>query len=153
MLYLLPEPIANDIMELSAEQKDQLLHELVFTSSRSSGPGGQHVNKVNTKIELRFRIVGSGVLNSEQKIILFKKLGKKLTLEGELLITAKTARSQLQNKQAAITRFFETLDKALKPRKRRIPTKPSITSIKKRIESNKILSIKKNLRKKPDSEN
>ena len=140
-------------MELSAEQKEQLLHELVFTSSRSSGPGGQHVNKVNTRIELRFRIVDSGVLNSEQKIILFKKLGKKLTLEGELLLTAKTARSQLQNKQAAITRFFETLDKALKPRKRRIPTRPSITSIKKRIESNKILSIKKNLRKKPKHEN
>ncbi|MGD9994864.1 MAG: alternative ribosome rescue aminoacyl-tRNA hydrolase ArfB [Salinivirgaceae bacterium] len=140
-------------MELSAEQKEQLLHELVFTSSRSSGPGGQHVNKVNTKIELRFRIVDSGVLNSEQKIILFKKLGKKLTLEGELLITAKNDRSQLQNKQAAITRFFETLDKALKPRKKRIPTKPSITSIKKRIESNKILSIKKNLRKKPKHEN
>jgi ribosome-associated protein len=140
-------------MELSAEQKEQLLQELVFTSSRSSGPGGQHVNKVNTKIELRFRIVDSGVLNSEQKIILFKKLGKKLTLEGELLITAKNDRSQLQNKQAAITRFFETLDKALKPRKKRIPTKPSITSIKKRIESNKILSIKKNLRKKPKHEN
>jgi ribosome-associated protein len=140
-------------MELSVEQKEQLLHELVFTSSRSSGPGGQHVNKVNTKIELRFRIVDSSVLNSEQKIILFKKLGKKLTLEGELLITAKNDRSQLQNKQAAITRFFETLDKALKPRKKRIPTKPSITSIKKRIENNKILSIKKNLRKKPNHDN
>ncbi|PKP10079.1 MAG: aminoacyl-tRNA hydrolase [Bacteroidetes bacterium HGW-Bacteroidetes-4] len=140
-------------MELSAEQKEQLLNELVFTSSRSSGPGGQHVNKVNTKIELRFRIVDSQVLKPEQKIILFKKLGKKLTLEGELLITAKNDRSQLQNKQAAISRFFETLDKALKPRKRRIPTKPSITSIKKRIESNKILSIKKSLRKKPNSEN
>ena len=153
MLYLLPEPIAIEIMELSAEQKEQLLHELVFTSSRSSGPGGQHVNKVNTKIALRFRIVDSQVLKPEQKILLFKKLGKKLTLEGELLITAKNDRSQLQNKQAAITRFFETLDKALKPRKKRIPTKPSITSIKKRIESNKILSNKKNLRKKPDSEN
>jgi ribosome-associated protein len=140
-------------MELSAEQKEQLLNELVFTSSRSSGPGGQHVNKVNTKIELRFRIVDSHVLKPEQKILLFKKLGKKLTLEGELLITAKNDRSQLQNKQAAISRFFETLDKALKPRKKRIPTKPSITSIKKRIESNKILSIKKNLRKKPNSEN
>ncbi len=150
---MLPEPIAFDIMELSAEQKEQLLHELVFTSSRSSGPGGQHVNKVNTKIELRFRIVDSHVLNPEQKILLFKKLGKKLTLEGELLITAKNDRSQLQNKQAAISLFFETLDKALKPRKKRIPTKPSITSIKKRIESNKILSIKKNLRKKPNQEN
>ena len=150
---MLPEPIAIEIMELSAEQKEQLLHELVFTSSRSSGPGGQHVNKVNTKIALRFRIVDSQVLKPEQKILLFKKLGKKLTLEGELLITAKNDRSQLQNKQAAITRFFETLDKALKPRKKRIPTKPSITSIKKRIESNKILSNKKNLRKKPDSEN
>lgn len=150
---MLPEPIAFDIMELSAEQKEQLLHELVFTSSRSSGSGGQHVNKVNTKIELRFRIVDSHVLYPEQKILLFKKLGKKLTLEGELLITAKNDRSQLQNKQAAISRFFETLDKALKPRKKRIPTKPSITSIKKRIESNKIISIKKNLRKKPNQEN
>lgn len=140
-------------MELSVTQKDQLLQEVVFTSSRSSGPGGQHVNKVNTKIELRFRVVDSVVLSAEQKIILFKKLGKKLTLEGELLITAKNARSQLQNKQAATARFFEMLDKALKPRKRRIPTKPSLSSLKKRIENNKILSIKKSLRKKPDAEN
>ncbi len=139
-------------MELSIEQKEKLVDELIFTSSSSGGPGGQHVNKVNTKIELRFRVVDSEVLTVEQKSILFKKLGKKLTLEGELLLTAQTTRSQLKNKDVAIDKFFELMEKALKPRKRRIPTKPSFASLKKRIESKKIISKRKILRKKPPLE-
>jgi ribosome-associated protein len=139
-------------MELTNEQKEKLIGELIFTSSRSSGPGGQHVNKVNTKIELRFRIVDSVVLSIEQKSLLFKKLSKKLTLEGELLVTAQNDRSQLKNKELSIAKFFEIIDKALKPRKRRVPTKPTLTSIKNRMEEKKRIATRKVLRKPPKDE-
>lgn len=139
-------------MELSPEQKERLISELAFSSTRSGGPGGQHVNKVSTKIELRFRITDSAVLTVEQKSLLFKKLSKKLTLEGELLITSQNTRSQLKNKEDAIAKFLEVLEKALKPRKRRIPTRPSGISIKKRIDDKKRLATKKILRKRPPQE-
>lgn len=139
-------------MELSPEQKERLISELAFSSTRSGGPGGQHVNKVSTKIELRFRITDSAVLTVEQKSLLFKKLSKKLTLEGELLITSQNTRSQLKNKEDAIAKFLEVLEKSLKPRKRRIPTRPSGISIKKRIDDKKRLATKKILRKRPSQE-
>ncbi len=124
--------------------------ELVFTSSRSSGPGGQHVNKVSTKVELRFHIPNSGLLNDEEKDILLIKLKNKINSEGELIIVSQDERSQLKNKEKVIEKFYELLQKALIPPKKRKPTKPSQASKEKRLEKKRIIADKKEKRKPPD---
>ena len=86
--------------------------EFVFQASRSSGPGGQNVNKVNSRIELRFNISGSAILTEEQKQVLLEKLGTKLTTEGDLLITSQESRSQLMNKEACIRKLYALLEKS-----------------------------------------
>ena len=125
--------------------------ELVFTSSRSSGPGGQHVNKVSTKVELRFHIPNSGLLNDEEKDILLIKLKNKINSEGELIIVSQDERSQLKNKEKVIEKFYELLQKALIPPKKRKPTKPSQASKEKRLEKKRIIANKKEKRKPPDA--
>ncbi|MFA6403408.1 MAG: alternative ribosome rescue aminoacyl-tRNA hydrolase ArfB [Salinivirgaceae bacterium] len=137
-------------MILTNEQKEQLITEFSFAASRSSGPGGQNVNKVNTKVELRFILAQSKVLTDEQIQILTAKLESQLTTEGEILVVSQATRSQLKNKEDAIAKFIHLLQKALKPRRKRVPTKPSGTSVLKRLDTKKQLSQKKNLRKKPE---
>jgi ribosome-associated protein len=137
-------------MILTANQKEQLINELSFAASRSSGPGGQNVNKVNTKVELRFILAQSKVLTDEQIQLLTSKLEAQLTAEGELLVVSQATRSQLKNKEDAIEKFFGLLDKALKPRRKRLATRPSGASVLKRLDFKKQLSQKKNLRKKPE---
>ena len=124
--------------------------ELVFTSSRSSGPGGQHVNKVSTKVELRFHIPNSGLLNDEEKDILLIKLKNKINSEGELIIVSQDERSQLKNKEKTIEKFYELLQKALTPPKKRKPTKPTQASKEKRLEKKRIITDKKEKRKPPE---
>jgi ribosome-associated protein len=126
--------------------------ELVYFVSRSSGPGGQHVNKVSTKVELRFNIPESRVLSSDQKQILLQKLKNKITIDGNLIIVSQESRSQLKNKEKALAKFFLLIQKALKPTRKRIPTKPSPISKKKRLESKKKHSEKKMKRKSPGDE-
>ncbi len=125
--------------------------ELQFSSSRSSGPGGQHVNKVNTKIELRFHIPSSELLSEEEKSILLQKLKNKINKEGELIIVSQEDRSQLKNKEIAIQKFINLLIDTLTPKKKRKATKPSKASIQKRLVSKKMISEKKIQRKKPDA--
>ncbi|MCD4790284.1 MAG: aminoacyl-tRNA hydrolase [Bacteroidales bacterium] len=123
----------------------------MFTSSRSSGPGGQHVNKVSTKVELRFHIPNSGLLNDEEKDILLIKLKNKINSEGELIIVSQDERSQLKNKEKVIEKFYELLQKALIPPKKRKPTKPTQASKEKRLEKKRIIADKKEKRKPPDA--
>ena len=101
---------------------NQLDSELHFAYSRSSGPGGQHVNKVNTKVELRFSVRDSQVLLEEEKLILIDKLKGQLNQEGELIIIVQETRSQLKNKQKAIQKFYGLINMLLKPRKKRKST-------------------------------
>jgi len=122
-------------------------HELKFSFSRSSGPGGQSVNKLSTKVELRFHIDFSSILIDHQKEILNKKLESKLNQEGELILICQESRSQLQNKQLVIEKFYELINKALIKPKRRIKTKASRASKEKRIQKKKELSEKKSRRK------
>jgi ribosome-associated protein len=96
-------------MILTLEQKEQLINELTFAASRSSGPGGQNVNKVNTKVELRFNLAQTRVLSYEQIQILTVKLESQLTAEGELLVVSQATRSQLKNKEDAIEKFMAML--------------------------------------------
>ena len=132
--------------------KEALLQELNFKAIRSSGAGGQHVNKVASKVELTFNMTESHALNETQKERLLRKLQPKLTNEGVLILQCGESRSQHKNKDIVISRFFELLEKGLIVPKKRIPTKIPKSAIKKRLKSKRNLSEKKANRRKPDLE-
>jgi len=121
--------------------------EFTFTASRSSGPGGQHVNKVSTKIELRFSIAGSSLLTYNEKNLIREKLAGRINLEGVLILVSQSERTQSGNKEKVIEKFYTLLRKALTPQKKRKPTRPSGASVEKRLESKKLRSEQKTLRK------
>ncbi|HKJ43422.1 MAG TPA: alternative ribosome rescue aminoacyl-tRNA hydrolase ArfB [Sunxiuqinia sp.] len=128
-----------------------LSSEFEFQTSRSSGPGGQNVNKVNSRVELRFNIPASQVLNDDQKTKLLDKLASRLTNDGTLILAAQKERSQVQNKERVIERFYNLLAKSLRPVRKRKATKPTRSSIEKRLNNKKQKSEKKRLRGKIDS--
>ncbi len=111
--------------------------ELVFTAVRSSGPGGQHVNKVSTDVTLRFDLRRTRALSGEQKRILRCKLGTRISKAGILRVTSRKYRSQPANRKAALRRFAELLTEALKPTKKRIATRVRRSAVKKRLEQKK----------------
>ncbi len=121
--------------------------ELTFSASRSSGPGGQHVNKVSTKVELRFHVMESKLLTPEEKELILEKLAKRINQLGELVLVSQVERSQLKNKEKVIEKFYDLLTKALTLRKRRKPTKPSAASKEKRLEEKRLQGEKKERRK------
>jgi ribosome-associated protein len=117
--------------------------ELTFQASRSGGAGGQNVNKVSTKMELRFHVDNSELLTDEEKVLVQEKLASRITNDGFLQVVSQTERSQLQNKEQAIARFYELLRQALTRQKKRTATKPSRSSVRKRLESKRKQSDKK----------
>lgn len=123
----------------------RLLSELTFKTSKSGGPGGQHVNKTETKIELLFDINASKILTTWEKSILFENLSHKINQNGILSVVVSETRSQVKNKEIAVNRFFSILKKGLKKNKKRIPTKTPNKAIKKRLlEKSKRSELKKN---------
>ncbi len=108
-----------------------------FVTARSSGPGGQNVNKVATKVTLCFDLQGTRALDAGQKRILHRKLGTRISKKGILRVTSLKYRSQWANKKAARRRFEELLTEALKPRKRRIATRVRRGAVEKRIQEKK----------------
>ena len=121
--------------------------ELVFNASRSSGPGGQHVNKVSTRIELRLDIPGSKLLKEEEKLVLIDKLANRISREGMLILASQSGRSQFNNRAEVTERFYRLVEKALTPAKKRRPTRPTTASRIKRLESKQQRSEKKMRRK------
>jgi len=132
--------------------QEKLIKELTFKAVRSSGAGGQHVNKVSSKVELSFDLENSSELSDEEKALLSKNLATKLTKNKVLVLQCDESRSQHKNKELVIKRFVAILKGALKRPKKRKATKPSKAAIQKRLTSKKKHSQKKTTRKKPDLE-
>lgn len=127
--------------------KEQLYQELTFKTSRSGGAGGQHVNKVSSKVELIFDVDKSVQFTDEQKVVIQNKLANRIDNEGLLHLQCDETRSQLKNKEIVFERLLNLISTALKPVKKRKPSKPSKSSIKKRLDSKKKLSDKKDSRR------
>lgn len=124
--------------------------ELEFTTSRSDGPGGQNVNKVNSKVTLRFNVPASQILTTEEKETIAGKLGSRLSKDGYLILSASESRSQLQNKNDVILKLENVLAKAMEKKKARKKTKPSKGAVQERIKRKKQVSEKKKWRQRPD---
>jgi ribosome-associated protein len=134
---------------LSEKQIEILNKELSFKAVRSSGAGGQHVNKVSSKVELFFDLQYSKALSNDEKQLLFKNLQSRLSKEQVLILSCAESRSQHKNKEIVINRFLELLNLHLVVPKVRRATKPSRASVKKRLDNKKKIGEKKSLRKKP----
>lgn len=126
-----------------------ILNECQFKAVRSSGAGGQHVNKVASKVELQFDLENSQGLSDFEKSRLKQKLASKLTQDSFLLLQAGDTRSQHRNKQLVISRFLMLLKDGLKVPKKRKATAPTRASVAKRLDSKQKNAVKKQLRKKP----
>ncbi len=122
--------------------------ELEFTYARSSGPGGQNVNKVNSKAVLRWNLRDSTAIPLEVKNRFLQAYGAKVNQDGELILTSDIYRDQIRNKEDCIERLNEMLQAVAVPPKKRKKTKPSKSSQRKRIESKKRQSDKKSFRQK-----
>lgn len=126
-----------------------ILTELQFKAIRSGGPGGQHANKVSSKVEVALDIPNSNGLNQLEKYRLGLKLSSKLSKNGVLLLQCDESRSQHTNKSIVIKRLLKLLEKTLILPKKRKPSKPSRSSIEKRLQSKKRAALKKVNRGKP----
>ena len=122
-------------------------HDLSYKTSRSSGSGGQNVNKVETSVTVIWKVEDSTVFTESEKERILLKLKNKINAEGILQTTVSESRTQLQNKKNAIEKIQELVNKSLIVPKKRIATKPSRAKVEKRLESKKKLSEKKENRK------
>lgn len=121
--------------------------EFIFSTSRSGGPGGQNVNKVNTKVELRFSLLSTSLFSETEKEIIFKKLKNKINKEGELILVSQSERTRLLNKKVVTEKFYDLVSKALTVPVKRRSTRPTLTSKIKRLEKKRNRGFVKKLRK------
>ncbi|AUD03353.1 alternative ribosome rescue aminoacyl-tRNA hydrolase ArfB [Spirosoma pollinicola] len=128
----------------------RLQPELQYQFARSGGAGGQNVNKVATKAELRFDVRNSQLLSDDERVILEEKLANKLTTEGELVLTHQTERTQLANKEKVTKKFYRLIEKAFEKPKPRKATKPSRSAVEERISQKKQKGDVKEKRRKVD---
>jgi ribosome-associated protein len=124
--------------------------EIKFRSSRSGGPGGQNVNKLETRVELLFDVLHAKSLDDQIRSKIFHKLKSSITSEGVLQVVVQESRSQWMNKQRALEKFKILLRSALKKEKKRIHTKPTASSRKTRLQTKKKTGEVKQLRRRMD---
>ena len=129
--------------------KEALIQECDFKAVRSSGPGGQHVNKTSTKVMLHWSLKDSNVFSEDQKQRLYKRLQNKLTTDDQLVLSYDQSRSQHKNKDEVFKNLVRLLENGLLKPKRRKKTKPSLASKKRRLDSKKRNAEKKANRKPP----
>jgi ribosome-associated protein len=130
--------------------KKILLSELKFKAVRSSGAGGQNVNKVSSKVVLSFDLANSLGLTQEEKELLLTKISTKLTQENILILTSEEDRSQLKNKEVVIKKFLKVIENGLKIPKERKETKIPRAVKEKRLSTKKVIGLLKQNRKKPN---
>ena len=121
--------------------------ELIF--SRSSGSGGQNVNKVSSKVTLRWNVEKSKTLDTVQKKLIWRRLANKIDQEGNIVLYSQTRRSQQQNRKEVMEKLNNLIDTALQPRKKRYPTRPPRSAQERRLQEKKIVSQKKKNRRPP----
>lgn len=126
----------DDILRINDEVEIPL-SELSFRFSRSSGPGGQHVQKSSTRVELLFDVANSPSLSDAQRSRVLKRLASHVDTAGILHLTSQSERSQFRNREQVISRFRSMMREALKRRKRRRPTRPSAESRERRLRKKK----------------
>jgi len=126
------------------------LSELSFRYARSSGPGGQHVQRTETKVEMLFDLAGSPSLSEAQRQLALSRLGGRVDQLGVLHLTSQTGRSQLENRADVVQRFRRLLAAALKPAKARRPTRPTAAARQQRLEGKRRRSQSKRLRGRVD---
>jgi ribosome-associated protein len=136
-----------------AEKLADLEKEFSFRMSRSSGKGGQHVNKVSTRVELLFDVLNSEILTEREKNLVIKNLAAIISQNGILQIASQDSRSQLRNKENAKAKFFEKLEKALTVEKPRKKTRKPKSLNEKRLKKKKIQGEKKSTRQKVNHKN
>ena len=119
---------------------------LTFTFTRSGGPGGQNVNKVNTRVTLWFDLAASSVLTDDEKRMIRARLGGRITNDGRLHIVSMRHRTQLANRKAAVERFYELLAEALRPRTIRKATQVPRRSRERRLQEKKSTGERKRFR-------
>lgn len=129
--------------------QEQLLKEVIYKAVRSSGPGGQHVNKTSSKVELHFDVQESHGISEEEKVRILNKLKSRLTKENVLILQSDESRSQHKNKEYVSQRFLNIIEDASKKPKVRKKTRPSKASKMKRLKKKKINAEKKANRKDP----
>jgi ribosome-associated protein len=129
---------------------EKIITELTYKAVRSSGAGGQNVNKVSSKVVLTFDLLNSQSLDDEEKELAQKKLKSKLTTDGILILNCDEDRSQLKNKAIVTKRFLEIIQKSLIVPKPRKPTKIPKSVIEKRLKDKATTSTVKENRKKPE---
>jgi len=138
------------LLEKIVMNTNQVHKELKFKTTRSSGPGGQHVNKVSSKVIVTLDLSSSTAFLTEEKELLFKNLNSRISNDKVLSLSCEESRSQHKNKEIVIKKMMELLKSALIIPKKRKRTKPSKASIQKRLDSKKKTAQKKSLRKKLD---
>lgn len=131
-------------------ETEKIISELNFKAVRSSGAGGQNVNKVSSKVVLSFDLMNSNALSEDEKLLLEQNLESRLTNENILILNCDEDRSQLKNKEIVIKRFLQIIKQALIVPKERKATKVPKSVIRKRIQNKRNLSEKKQNRRKPD---
>jgi ribosome-associated protein len=131
-------------------QEDDLIKEIKFRTSRSSGKGGQNVNKVSSKVELIFNVDSFQLFSEEEKMLIMTRSGSFLKDDNCIHIICQEDRSQYMNKKKAVEKFILLITKCLRPKKKRIETRSPFGENEKRLVEKKMMSEKKQNRKKPE---